>query len=225
MKGESGYFYHVYNRGVDGRKIFQEPKDYLRFIHDLYEFNDENPALPYKWVKKKREEFGLQPERRPIVNILCFCLMPNHYHLLIQPCQEDGVTKFMRKLGTGYTMYFNTKYQRSGALFQGKFKHILIKSERYFLHLTRYIHLNPLDLFQSDWREKGIRNLNKARVFLEKYRWSSFLDYTGKKNFSSVICQDLICSLYPEGDKYKQFVLDYVKTDLEKIKDLILEDL
>ena len=225
MKGESGYFYHVYNRGVDGRKIFQEPEDYLRFIHDLYEFNDENPALPYKWVKKKREEFGLQPERRPIVNILCFCLMPNHYHLLIQPCQEDGVTKFMRKLGTGYTMYFNTKYQRSGALFQGKFKHILIKSERYFLHLTRYIHLNPLDLFQSDWREKGIRNLNKTRVFLEKYRWSSFLDYTGKKKFSSVICQDLICSLYPEGDKYKQFVLDYVKTDLEKIKDLILEDL
>lgn len=226
MRNTHGAFYHVYNRGVDKREIFQDQEDYLRFIHDLYEFNDEHPALPYKWLKKKREEFGLQPDRTPIVNILCFCLMPNHFHLLIQPLKESGMTQFMRKLGTGYTMYFNTKYKRSGVLFQGKFKSILIKNERYFLHLTRYIHLNPLDLFQPNWREKGIKDLNKAKAFLQKYRWSSFMDYIGKKNFPSVISQNLIHSLYPDKDKYKykQFVLDYVKTDLESIRDLILED-
>src|SRR3989338_8132300 len=107
--------YHVYNRGVDGRTIFMEDKDYLRFIHSLYEFNDRAPALSYSLLFKRKEILN-KPEttRQLLVHILCFCLMPNHYHLILRQTTDDGIPKFMQKLGTGYTMYFNEKYKRSG---------------------------------------------------------------------------------------------------------------
>ena len=134
IKYVNNYFYHIYNRGIDGRDIFNEEKDYLRFIHCLYEFNDKRPALPYRWLFKKEEVLNKKNPGELLVNILCFCLMPNHFHLILQQIIEGGITKFMRKLGTGYTMYFNEKYERSGVLFQSKFKSILIETDEYFLH-------------------------------------------------------------------------------------------
>jgi putative transposase len=147
---ENNEIYHILNRGVEQRNIFLDDKDYLRFIHDLYEFNDEAPAENIYYKSISLESYEVKPrkirERKSIVEILAFCLMPNHYHLLLKQKKDNGISKFMQKLGTGYTMSFNKKYKRKGTLFQNTYKAILIDKQNHFYNLPYYIHLNPLDL-------------------------------------------------------------------------------
>lgn len=100
--------------------------------------------------------------------------MPNHYHLLLRPKFDDSLTKFMKKLNIGYAKYFNEKYKRSGALFEGRYKSVLVVDKSHFIHLPYYIHLNPLDLKFPEWRNREIKNYKEAMKFLENYRWSSF---------------------------------------------------
>ena len=148
---ETMEIYHVLNRGVDKRQIFMDKPDYLRFIHDLYELNNQDRVglNYYKFrdygnkgdVSKKYKE-----PRRPLVDILAYCLMPNHYHLMLAPKIENGIPLFMQKVNMGYSKYFNQKYEREGALFQGRYKNILITNNTHFLNLQFYIHFNPLDL-------------------------------------------------------------------------------
>src|SRR3989339_259722 len=198
-------YYHIYNRGADKRQIFSDNLDYVHFIHYLYEFNDSKNIFncgrnidggPTSIIK----------ERDALVEIVAFCLMPNHFHLILKQVKDGGITKFMRKLSTGYVMYFNKRNKRSGVLFQGKFKAIPIENDNYLIHLSRYIHINPLELSDS--------NLNN-------YRWSSYLDYIGIKNFPSVINKATINSLFPKEIAYRYFVSQFIGSDLEKINHLI----
>ncbi|MCM8798739.1 MAG: transposase [Candidatus Omnitrophica bacterium] len=214
------HFYHVYNRGVDKRRIFEDENDYVRFVHSLFEFNDQYPALPFSQVYEKVRK----RERELLVNIICFTLMPNHFHLILEQLKEGGITKFMRKLGTGYTMYFNEKYKRTGALFEGRFKVILVGSDEYLLHLSRYIHLNPVELIENHWKENGIQNFGEVKNFLGRYRWSSFLDYIGIKNFPSIIKKDFLLGYFREPGDYKNFVWEFLVKDLALIKELLLEE-
>ncbi|MFA7192469.1 MAG: transposase, partial [Candidatus Paceibacterota bacterium] len=143
-----GEIYHIYNRGVDKRDIFMDDEDRVRFIHDLYEFNSTNPAPNLNDYLKRGKvnnlEVGLpEIQRKPrelLVEILAFCMMDNHFHLMIRPVSENGITEFMRKIGTGYTNYFNKKYERNGALFQGKFKSVHIEKDAHLMYLPIYIH-------------------------------------------------------------------------------------
>jgi putative transposase len=202
------YLYHIYNRGVDKRNIFLENDDYVRFIHDLFEFNDIRPAREFSRAKDTMID---QEKRKLKVEILAFCLMPNHFHLLLKQKEDRGIKEFMHKIGTGYTMYFNRKNKRSGVLFQGRFKAKLIDNEPYFKYMPHYIHTNALDLFQFDWREQGIKDTKKALKFLEKYRWSSCLDYLGKKNFRSVISRNFINSIWKNSGHYRQGLIEYLR--------------
>lgn len=224
----NSHIYHIYNRGVEKRKVFLDDQDRFRFIHDLYEFNDADPAenLYYKKASLQSYEVGphkINRERKLLVEILSWCLMPNHFHLLLYQKRDDGITLFMQKLGTGYVMYFNQKYQRVGPLFQGKFKAILIENDNYLKHLSRYIHLNPLEFTEPNWKTKGIKNLPKSSGFLEKYRWSSYLDYIGKKNFPSVIQQDFINEYFNSAKEYKKFIQEWTFGQNDDLEDLILE--
>jgi putative transposase len=214
-----GEIYHIYNRGVDKRDIFMDDEDRIRFIHDLFEFNDSNPAPNLNDIlsskKLKYLEVGL-PEikrepRKVLVEILVFCMMDNHYHLIIRQKAENGITEFMRKIGTGYTNYFNQKYNRTGALFQGKFKSVCIKSDAHFFYLPIYVHLNPLDFKFHGWREKKIKNYKEAIEFLDSYRWSSYMDYTRQKNFPSLIKKDFILSRIGDEKKFKKEMIDWLK--------------
>lgn len=225
----SGEIYHVYNRGVEKRDIFSDDQDRFRFIHNLFEFNDESPALNiyyknlYEVSPRKIENKPKEP-RKPLVEILAFCLMNNHYHLLLRQKKEGGISKFMQKLGTGCTMYFNQKYERTGVLFQGLFKAVLIKDESHFIHIPYYIHLNPLDLIAPDWRDGEIKDFNKVIKFLENYRWSSYLDYVGKKNFPSVTQRGFLLEFFEGPEEYKKNIFNWLKElDISKIKDLTLE--
>lgn len=217
----SGEIYHVYNRGVDKRGIFIDDEDYFRFIHDLYEFNDKNPSIILnnylnKKINNKPLEVGLpkiqREPRERLVNILAYCLMDNHFHLMIQQKEENGITKFMRKIGTGYTNYFNKKYERNGVLFQGKFKSVHIEKDAHLLYLPIYIHFNPLDYEFKEWREGKIKNYKKALEFLDNYRWSSYMDYTGKKNFPSIIEKDFLLANLESEEKYKRQIVDWMKS-------------
>src|SRR3989344_1570985 len=187
--------YHICNRAIDGRTIFLNDKEYFRAIHDLYEFNDENPAdnIYYRTPSLKSYDTPCHKIKKdPLIEILAFVLMPNHYHLLIRQLKDGGIVKFMHKFGMGYAKFFNEKYQRVGALFQGPFKAILVERQAHFTHLPFYIHANPLDLKFPTWREQKLKNPKKAMEFLENYRWSSFPDYIGKKNFPSVTQREFL---------------------------------
>ncbi len=194
-----GYFYHIYNRGVEKRGIFLDERDYKRFMEYLYLFNDDKPVEYRGRTSEKREK---------LVDILCFTLMPTHFHFILSPAKEDGLVKFMRKIMTGYAMYFNKKYKRTGVLFESRYKSKLIETDTYFCHLTRYIHINPLGLIFPEWEEKGIDDWDNAIGFLKNYKWSSFLFYSEKINPYNILSEELILNhLEIElGEKYIEFI-------------------
>jgi putative transposase len=178
----TGEIYHVYNRGVEKREVFLETSDYFRMVHDLYELNDKNCTFNSDYCLKHH---SAQPEknkeREMLVEILAFVLMPNHYHLALRQIAENGIVKFMQKLGTGYTVYLNKKNDRVGPLFQGSFQATHINTNSYLQNLLGYIHTNPAALYQGS-----------TLIMMEKYRWSSFPDYIGIKNFPSVTSRDFL---------------------------------
>ena len=222
---------HSLNRGVDKRKIFLDDQDYFRFIHDLFEFNDT------EWVNTTFYRFhqsndiasrkNYKTERRPrklLVNIHAFCLMPNHYHLLLSAKIENGVSRFMKKLNMGYAKYFNQKYERKGALFEGRYKKIEIKDEAHFIYIPYYIHLNPLDLITPEWRNQRLKSYKKAINFLNSYRWSSHLDYTGGKNFPSVTQRDFLIRFFESPSEYSRNIKKWLKDlDIENFNEFLLE--
>lgn len=222
--------YHVLNHSIDGRKLFLDSQDYARFVHELYEFNDTRPAdnLHRLFDRKMKDLRGLsfQREREKLVEIHGWCLMKDHYHLLISELIEGGLTKFMMKVNVGYAKYYNERYGRHGHLFQGKTKKILIRNDAHFLYILHYVHLNPLDYLTGadKWRERdkgSIRNIKEAIEHLNTYRWSSYLDYCDRKNFPSVLTKNLFKST--SGD-YQKDLRDYLKdAEASMLTDLVLE--
>jgi putative transposase len=223
--------FHCLSRGVDKRKIFLDNQDRLRFIHDLFEFNDRERVNNTFYTFQKHNDIASREmrkaERRPrklLVDIHAFCLMPNHYHLLLSARVENGIPQFMKKLNMGYAKYFNQKYKRQGTLFESRYKSVPVKSHAHFVHLPYYIHLNPLDLAYPEWREKKIKSVTKALRHLEKYRWSSHLDYLGKKNFPSVTRRDFLTELFGGPENYRNSIRDWLQgLDLEAIREVSLE--
>lgn len=225
----AGEIYHIVNRGVDKRTIFIDQHDHLRFIHDLYEFNDHNPVThtTYSFNNHFSADIGrpnIKKKRELLVEILAFCLMPNHYHLLLRPLQDTGITFFMKKLNMGYAKYFNEKYERSGALFEGKYKSVPVTREAHFIYLPYYIHCNPLDMITPEWRDKKMFDSKKAITFLENYRWSSHLDYLNKKNFPSVTQREFLTQFFENPQQYEKNIQWWLKNlEMETVQDVILE--
>ncbi|OWK26830.1 MAG: hypothetical protein US76_03005 [Parcubacteria group bacterium GW2011_GWA2_38_13b] len=187
--------YHIVVRGVSDQPIFKNNDDRYRVIFSLYEFNTVAPIeisvqRKKRSIKNKGEQFS--DKRILLVEILAFCFMPNHIHLLLRQLRDNGITQFMRKFGAGYATYFNKKYTRNGHLFQGRFKAIRITTDRQLKTVFVYIHTNPVALIEADWKKGGIKNSNKAIEFLENYKWSSYQDYIGQDNFSSVTKRDFL---------------------------------
>jgi len=179
-------FFHLLNRGVDKRNVFLDETDYVRFLHDCYVFNDVVSVDPNHRLKNGLKDGGGR-KRRPLVTIHAFCLMPNHYHMLVSENEEGGRSLFMRKLNMGYAKYFNEKYERTGVLWQGTFKKIILERDAHFMYIPYYIHLNPLDMIFPAWRTGGVRDATKAIKYLSTYRWSSFMDYYNIRNMPSLI--------------------------------------
>lgn len=172
-----GEYYHLYNRGVDKRVIFPSSSDYRRFLMLLYLTNSKEDVRIGNVLKgAKYEDVFLRERGEPLVAVGAYCLMPNHFHLLVTPLVESGVSRYMLKLQTGYAMYFNTKNERSGSLFQGPFRSTHADSDRYLQYLYSYIHLNPAKLRDPHWKER-VHSRNDLIKFVERYPYSSYSAY------------------------------------------------
>ncbi len=200
-------------------------RDRARFVHDMFEFND--VALAGNAYRRFDPKMGLRNPlsiRNKIVDIHGWVLMRNHYHLLVSERVENGITRFIRKLNVGYANYFNERYERSGALFQGRTKRVLIDSDPHFLHMLHYIHLNPLDMIpeSKNWREGTIKNAARALAHLESYRWSSYQDYCGTRNFPSILTTSLFEDVLGNVKKKTKEYLEDI--EIEPMQYLLLED-
>lgn len=181
-------FYHIYNRGTEKRKIFLNKTDYERFLSLLYLCNStEVVHLSNYQGSTLMERLKIERAESPLVDICGYCLMPNHFHLLIKERMSNGISQFLHKLTTAYTMYFNKRNERTGALFQGRFKATHAKEDRYLKYLISYIHLNPIKIIDPDWKEQGIRDAKRAENFLKQYAYSSYLDYCKENRFEKKI--------------------------------------
>ena len=211
MKGD---FFHLVNRGVDKRTVFENENDYLRFIDNLDDFNDtKNIIYNYRERRKKHQlSDRLSDVARPkiqLVDILSWVLIPNHPHIFVQEKINQGKSLFSKKIFGGYTKYFNEKNERSGVLFQGRTKIIKIEKDAHFAHLPFYIMSNALDLIESNWRKQEIKNVQRAVEFLENYKYSSFQDLTGKENFPSALNKQLFFELFDTNEK--KFKKDFIE--------------
>ncbi|MDP3764104.1 MAG: transposase [bacterium] len=196
-----GEYYHIYSRGTDKRNIFLNSDDYWRFMTALIIFQG-NVHIPQvsrlvPFVKHQmfdKEEFKEILEKKTI-DLVSFCLMSNHYHLLLKENLENGISNFMQRLGNSYTKYFNLKYQRTGHLFGSVFQSRHIKKDKYLKHLSAYIHVNPSEIYS--WNKKET-----------VYPWSSFQDYVGKNRWSEFLCPSIVLDQFKNSKDYQKYALE-----------------
>lgn len=199
-------YYHLYSRGVEKRKIFIDKKDYERFMALLYIMNQSDKFHFNNFLKNKElKEVFDEKKDNSLVLILSYTLMPNHFHILVYEKEKDGISKFMSRLLTAYSMYFNKKYQRSGPLFTHPFRSQHISDESQYLWIFSYIHLNPVKMIEKDFKEQGIKNKNMVQKFLETYKYSSYIDYKNKERTESKIID---ISMIPDYVKNVDFNLE-----------------
>ena len=203
----NGQIYHVYNRGTEKRRIFETQRDYQRFLKTLNYYHLEGSKPKFSQFSPTK---SFKPDlSKKIVEIMAYCLMPNHFHLLLKQVREGGITELVSKLSNSYTKYFNIKHRRTGLLLQGEFKSVLIESGEQLIHVSRYIHLNPIASFL-------VKNLND-------YQWSSYKEYVN--NLKGFCTKDEVLGFFKPVKSYEQFCLDQVSyaQSLERIKHALID--
>lgn len=219
-----GEYYHAYSRGTDKRKIFMDDKDRGRFIDLLYLCNGHRPIAfrdieghprgpsSGKLISKTRTDIFKFEKGLPLVSIGAYCLMSNHFHLVLYEKEDGGISKFMKKLLTAYSMYFNLKHKRKGALFEGRFRAIHINTSEYLEYLFAYIHLNPIKLVEPKWRDVGLLDTPGAISFLEGYKHSSYLDFIGKsREEGKILDRGAFPEYFSTSKGHKDFVEFWLK--------------
>lgn len=205
--------YHIIARGLDKRPIFQQTKDYNRFIKLLF-YYQRNETLQKFSTLSKTDLYGIlnKEPKSKLVEIISYCLMPNHFHILIRQIEDGGISKYIRLISDSYIRYYNVKYKRRGTLFEGSFNAVLIEDDNQLVHISRYIHLNPIVSYITN--------------NLDNYPWSSYLSYMNNDVKSILRCQNkIILEHFPSREAYKKLILDHkdYAEKLEKIKHLLLE--
>lgn len=212
--------YHIYNRGVDKRVVFPDDSYYSRFFSVVKHYlRYDYPYSVFLHRRRNNEDLKsltlkLDPYRwkKPPVEILSLCLMPNHFHFQMKQLVDGGISKFMHRLGTGYTNYFNTRNERTGSLFQGSFKSVWVESDGQFSCLSRYIHVNPI--------AAGLVDLKT----LYSWKWSSLLEYSGKRKDGICNTADVL-SYFKDSKGYLDFVsADFKESEREGLVDLAIDD-
>lgn len=197
-----GEYYHIYNRGTDKRDIFSSVYDIDRFFQSMIEFNVVEPigSIYENSFKVEKSESELGSPAPKLVNIVNYSLNPNHYHLTLEQNVDDGIKKFMHRLGGGYTNFFNSKYKRSGVLFQGRFKSVHVDSNEYLLHLSAYVNLNY-----------KVHEYDESALFT-----SSFEEYINKNRNNPICEKDIILKQFKSIEKYISFAEDSVKETVRR---------
>ena len=197
-------YYHIFNRGVEKRSIFNDYFDKDRFIQSIIIFNSKEPvgSIFEQSFPRKKRELGRRTSK--LVKVIAYCLNPNHFHFILQQSMEGGISEFMKRLGGGYTKYFNMRYKRSGVLFQGKFKAVHVSSNNYLLHLSAYVNLN-----------------DRVHGFEKGKSLSSWVDYTGKVGDSFTYPQ-VVLDQFTNNREYQSFAESSLQ-DIRERKGLFKE--
>ncbi|MFA5934722.1 MAG: transposase [Candidatus Paceibacterota bacterium] len=205
-----GEYYHIYNRGTEKRVIFNDKVDYERFIFLLFYANSTKSFSTRDLKKTRGPSSGNRGDS--LVDIGAYCLMPNHFHFLLKEKINGGISKFMSKITTGYSMYFNKRYERKGSLFQGLFQAQHADSDNYLKYLFSYIHLNPIKLIQSDWKEKGVDDIYIAKKYLNDYKYSSFVDYMGiKREENNILNMKVFPEYFESREDFENNIFDWLE--------------
>lgn len=206
----NGEYYHLYNRGSEKRNIFTKYGDYQRFLKTLYYYQFIGPKPRFSRFTQSNLYLFKPLYENKLIELLCYCLMPNHFHLLLRQLRENGISIFMSQLSNSYTKYFNVKYNRVGALLQGGFKSVLVENDEQLIHVSRYIHLNPI--------------ASELIKDLPDYKWSSYFEYARQEE--SYCSTKEVLSFFPSREKYKEFLkdqIDYAQS-LEIVKHQLFEE-
>jgi len=203
----TGEYYHVFNRGNNKREVFLDKYDLGRFFLSMREFNTDKPIGSIYEQSFKKESVGTGTAKNTrLVDFICYCLNPNHFHFALKQLKDDGIIKFMHRLGTGYTKYFNQKYENIGSLFQGTYKAKHIDTNEYLLHLSTYINLNP--------------EAHRLGSLASKSSWEEYIN-TNTKGFCN---KDVILGQFKNISEYKKFAqesLETIKTNKELQKEVL----
>lgn len=201
-------YYHIYNRGNSKQIIFKDTEDYAHFVKLLYLCNSTR-SITYRDISRNTYEFNRE---ETLVFVGAYCLMTNHFHLLIKEKIENGISKFMQKISTAYSMYFNKKYKRTGGLFEGKFKSQHINIDRYLKYIFSYIHLNPVKFIEPEWKKAGIKDIKSTIEYLKNYQYSSYLDYSGEKRLrSKILDMKEFPKYFPSKNSFENEIFDWLK--------------
>lgn len=187
---EEKNYYHIFNRGAHKVDIFLDKNDYKRFQGLLFVSNNKN-NIKQDWFKR---DFWIKdkPEEK-LVDIIAYCIMPNHFHLCVRAKDLKDIEKYMRKLGIGYSMYFNLKYKHSGTIIQGRYKSVFIETDEQLRYTILYIHLNPFGLTRPEVDKYfKLNNLIEAKKISSKYEFSSYKDYLSVQRTENLIIEDVI---------------------------------
>ena len=205
-------YYHVYNRGVDKRNIICDFHDLDRLLKSMVEFNTINPiGSIYENRERKRgsKASTFEEPQEPLVNFVAFGINSNHFHFILEQVGELGIEKFMHRFGTGFSKFFNIKYERSGALFQGKFQAKLVTSNEYLLHLSAYVNLND-----------RIHNRGSKASTLSKTSWDEYININYKDPFCK---KDIVLGQFKNSEEYRKFAEESLRGMIEK-KIMLLEE-
>lgn len=214
----TGEIYHVFNRGISSQPTFFDNRDYQRFLNAFHYYQNREPPMKLSLFltssRENREKFMQSILKSDfLVDNISYCLMPTHFHFILRQLEDGGISHFISNLTNSYTRFLNTKQKRSGPFFQGRFKAVRIETNEQLLHVSRYVHLNPLTSFL-------VKNVED----LENYFYSSFPEYLGKTKRE--LCQkEIVLGQYKTKESYSKFVLDQsgYQRELDLVKHLTLE--
>ncbi|HAE36756.1 TPA: hypothetical protein DCX66_03690 [Candidatus Nomurabacteria bacterium] len=210
-----GEYYHIYNRGNSKQKIFHDNQDYRRFVDLLYLLNNSQNLNVFHLNRSSTFDVYETKIDNKLVSIGAYCLMPNHFHLLATEKTEGGISKFMQKLTTAYVMYYNKKQERTGGLFEGKFKAEHAGDDRYLKYLYSYVHLNPIKLIDKKWKEEGVKDRNEALKYLGEYKYSSYLDYIGENRIQNkILDMDSFPKYFSTDKAFKSEIFEWLNYNI-----------
>lgn len=240
---ENGELYHIVTRRIGNELLFGDIHDYYRGIFSIYEFNNAN-SVRIAQRRQERARFKkavqsvqgltlsdsdkvrpctLEPDKRDkMVEVLSFSLMPNHIHLILRQLKDNGISKFMQKFGSGYASYFKERYNQKGTghFFQDRFVAVPITTDDQLRIVFVYVHTNAISLIEPNWKEEGIKNPKKVIKFLENYKWHSYPDYIGKKNFPSVTERKFLLEVMGGKEGCREAVENWVQHK-EKLRKMV----
>ena len=206
-----GEWFHCYSRTIDKSRPFDTEEHIKRFLDTLFLANQSAPMpnMPYLYQKFSHAEIFSLERKGPLTMIGAYCIMPTHYHLLVQPLVENGLSEFMHKMGTGFTRYYNDRLKRVGNLFVKPFRSKHVANEGYLGRVASYIHLNPIELFEPNWKQGRVQKIEAVQRRLLQHPYSSLLDYEkGNRPQRSILNEDAMLMIKERLSPLQESIYD-----------------